>query len=147
MASGKPVRFRGRVCGVRYLADGVPETAHAASEVVMAAGAIGTCQIMMLSGSEAAAELKEAGVRPVHDLPGVGKDLQDHLNIPISFYTREPMGIGAWTPQMLEASLVEWRDRRTGIRTSPWVAAGGHVCNGEGVGLTNRRASPRLTLV
>ena len=124
---------RGRVCGVRYLADGVPETAHAASEVVMAAGAIGTCQIMMLSGIGAAAELKEAGVRPVHDLPGVGKDLQDHLNIPISFYTREPMGIGAWTPQMLKASLVEWRDRRTGIRTSPWVAAGGHVCSREGV--------------
>jgi choline dehydrogenase len=123
----------GRVTGVNYLVNGVPETAHASSEVVMAAGAIGTCQIMMLSGIGPASELEEAGVKPVHDLPGVGKDLQDHLNIPISFYTKEPMGIGAWTVETLDESFAEWRDHRTGIRTSPWVASGGHVCSREGV--------------
>jgi choline dehydrogenase len=123
----------GRVTGVKYLVNGVPEVAYASSEVVMAAGAIGTCQIMMLSGIGPAAELEEAGVKPVHDLPGVGKDLQDHLNIPISFYTKEPMGIGAWTAETIEESFAEWRDHRTGIRTSPWVASGGHVCSREGV--------------
>lgn len=123
----------GRVTGVKYLVNGVPEVAYASSEVVMAAGAIGTCQIMMLSGIGPAAELEEAGVKPVHDLPGVGKDLQDHLNIPISFYTKEDMGIGAWTAETIEQSFAEWRDHRTGIRTSPWVASGGHVCSREGV--------------
>ncbi|HEY0123624.1 MAG TPA: GMC family oxidoreductase N-terminal domain-containing protein [Rhizobium sp.] len=124
---------KGRVVGVNYLVNGIPETSYAASEVVMAAGAIGTCQIMMLSGIGPAKELETAGVTPVHDLPGVGKDLQDHLNIPISFYTREPMGIGAWTPEILDDSFVEWRDHRSGIRTSPWVAAGAHVRSREGI--------------
>lgn len=121
------------VTGVRYLASGVAHTAYADSEVVMAAGAIGTCQILMLSGIGSADELREAGVQPRHDLPGVGKDLQDHINIPITVYTRKPMGIGAWTEEILADSLAQWRDHRTGIRTSPWVAAGAHVCSEPGI--------------
>ncbi|MDH6266153.1 choline dehydrogenase [Rhizobium sp. SG_E_25_P2] len=124
---------QGRVTGVKYLVNGVPESAYASSEVVMAAGAIGSCQIMMLSGIGPAAELEEAGVKPVHDLPGVGKDLQDHLNIPISFYAKERMGIGAWTAETIEDSFAEWRDFKTGVRTSPWVASSGHVCSRDGV--------------
>ena len=49
------------------------------------------------------------------------------MNIPITFYTREKIGVGAWTPESLEASLAEWKDSRTGPRSSPWVAAGAHV--------------------
>lgn len=124
---------KGRVTGVRYLVDGVPEVAQAESEVVMAAGAIGTCQILMLSGIGPADELQAANVKPVHDLPGVGKDVQDHLNIPISFYTKKPMGIGAWTEETLAESFAEWRDSRTGVRTSPWVAASAHVRSRPGV--------------
>ncbi len=63
----------------------------------------------------------------MHDLPGVGKDLQDHINIPITFYTREKIGVGAWTEESLAASLGEWQASRSGPRTSPWVAAGAHV--------------------
>ncbi|MBL0374302.1 GMC family oxidoreductase N-terminal domain-containing protein [Rhizobium sp. KVB221] len=123
----------GRVKGVNYLVNGVAETVHADSEVVMTGGAIGTAQIMMLSGIGPADELAAVGIKPVHDLPGVGKDLQDHLNIPITFYTKEPMGIGAWTDDTIAASFEEWRDHRTGVRTSPWVASGGHVCSREGI--------------
>jgi choline dehydrogenase len=118
---------------VKYLVDGVPETAYAESEVVLSSGAIGSCQLLMLSGIGPAAELEEVGVKVAHDLPGVGKDLQDHLNIPISFYTNEEFGIGAWTDEVLSSSFAEWRDKRTGIRTSPWVASGGHVCSRPGV--------------
>jgi choline dehydrogenase len=122
-----------RVKGVKYLVDGVPETAYADSEVVLTSGAIGSCQLLMLSGVGPAAELEEVGVKVSHDLPGVGKDLQDHLNIPISFYTKEELGIGAWTDQIINDSFTEWQDKRTGIRTSPWVASGGHVCSRPGV--------------
>jgi choline dehydrogenase len=121
------------VKGVRYLVDGMLETAYADSEVVMAAGAIGTAQILLLSGIGPADELKAVGVTPLHHLAGVGKDLQDHLNIPISFYTKEPMGIGSWTDELVESSFAEWNDKRTGIRTSPWVASGGHVCSRPGI--------------
>lgn len=117
----------GRVTGVNYLVNGVAHTAHAGSEVVMAAGAIGSCQTLLLSGIGPAAELEAVGVKPVHDLPGVGKHLQDHLNVAFTAYTKEPMGIGAWTDEIIADSFTEWQEHRTGIRTSPWVASGGHV--------------------
>jgi choline dehydrogenase len=118
---------RGRAIGVDYLEDGQPKSAFAASEVVLASGAIGSGQQLLLSGVGPADELKAVGVNVTHDLPGVGKDLQDHINIPITFYTREKIGVGAWTDESLAASLEEWQTRRSGPRTSPWVAAGAHV--------------------
>lgn len=121
------------VRGVTYLLDGVTYTAYADCEVILTSGTIGSCQLLMLSGIGPAGELEEVGVRPIHDLPGVGKNLQDHLNIPISFYSKDKLGIGAWTDEVLESSFMEWKVNRTGIRTTPWVAAGGHVCSRAGV--------------
>lgn len=118
---------RGRVTGIRYLVNGVPETAMAASEVVLSSGSIGSCQLMLLSGIGPADELTQVGVAPVHDLPGVGKSLQDHINIPITFYSHNPIGVGAWTAETLERDFREWEATRSGPRSSPWVAAGGFV--------------------
>ena len=50
-------------------------------EVILATGAIGTPQILQLSGIGPAASLREHGIEPVHELPGVGENLQDHLQI------------------------------------------------------------------
>jgi choline dehydrogenase len=118
---------RSRAVGVEYLENGQPKSAFAASEVVLASGAIGSAQQLLLSGVGPADELKAVGVDVVHDLPGVGRDLQDHINIPITFYTKEKIGVGAWTEQSLAASLAEWETSRSGPRSSPWVAAGAHV--------------------
>jgi choline dehydrogenase len=73
----------GRVTGVELLpvAGGAPVTVHAAREVVMAAGAVGTPQILQLSGIGAAGHLAPLGIRVQHELPGVGENLQDHLQI------------------------------------------------------------------
>ena len=62
-------------------ADGARRTAVAAREVVMAAGAIGTPQILQLSGIGAAPLLQQLGIAVQHELPGVGENLQDHLQI------------------------------------------------------------------
>ncbi|WP_338689054.1 MULTISPECIES: GMC family oxidoreductase [unclassified Bradyrhizobium] len=118
---------RGRATGVEYLENGQLKTANASGDIVMSSGAIGSAQQLLLSGIGPADELRAAGVTPVHDLPGVGKDLQDHINIPITFYTKEKIGVGAWTDESLEASLQEWQESRSGPRSSPWVAAGAHV--------------------
>ena len=56
-------------------------TAHAAQSVVLAAGAIGSPQILQLSGMGPGALLQRHGISPVVDLPGVGENLQDHLQI------------------------------------------------------------------
>ncbi|MCA6218493.1 GMC family oxidoreductase N-terminal domain-containing protein [Ideonella sp. B7] len=72
-----------RVTGVEVLphGGGVPLVARARQEVVMAAGAVGTPTILQRSGIGAGAFLHGLGIAPVHELPGVGAKLQDHLQI------------------------------------------------------------------
>ena len=71
-----------KVCtGVRIFKGSETITAYAAQEVVLCAGAIGSPQILQLSGIGAAQELQAHGIESQVDLPGVGKNLQDHLQI------------------------------------------------------------------
>jgi choline dehydrogenase len=74
---------KGRAVGVEYVRRGRRHTARAAQEVLLAGGAINSPQLLLLSGVGLAEELRTLGVRVAHDLPGVGKNLQDHLNVNI----------------------------------------------------------------
>ncbi len=76
--------------GVRYFAGGRSVEVHARREVILSAGAIGSPQILMLSGVGPGAELKEFGIPVIHDLPGVGGNLQDHLQIRAVYKCTEP---------------------------------------------------------
>jgi len=58
-------------------------------------------------------------------LPGVGRNLQDHINIPITFAAGERVGIGGMTAEEINAALRAWDATRTGPMTSNWAAAGG----------------------
>lgn len=118
---------RGRAVGVEYLRNGQPEQVRTDGEVILSAGAIGTPQIMMLSGLGPADELKAVGVEPLANIPEVGKNLQDHINVAFSYYTREHTGIGAWDDAFIAESFKEWEESGTGPRSVPWVAAGAHV--------------------
>ncbi|MGB3980395.1 GMC family oxidoreductase, partial [Planktomarina temperata] len=69
----------GEAKGVVANIKGQSQTIRARREVILSAGAIGSPQILMLSGIGAAQELKAKGIDPICDLPGVGKNLQDHL--------------------------------------------------------------------
>ncbi len=72
--------FNGTRCtGVEYAQDGKITQELAAREVIVCAGAIASPKLLMLSGIGAADELKAHGITPIADLPGVGKNLQDHL--------------------------------------------------------------------
>ncbi|MFD8820632.1 GMC family oxidoreductase, partial [Streptomyces sp. NPDC059627] len=68
----------GRCTGVEYTDGDRPVSVGCGREVVLCAGAIGSPQLLMLSGIGPQAHLREAGVTPVLDLPGVGANLQDH---------------------------------------------------------------------
>jgi len=70
-----------RAVGVVYRQDGVEKTARARGEVILSAGAIGSPQILMNSGVGPAAHLADHGVPLVLDKPGVGSNLQDHLQL------------------------------------------------------------------
>ncbi len=89
-----------RATGVSFVRDGHPGRAGVRGRVVLTAGAIGTPQILMLSGLGPGAQLQRLGL-PVHrDLPGVGANLQDHLQIRTAFRIT-----GARTLNDMSASL------------------------------------------
>ncbi|MER5793387.1 GMC family oxidoreductase N-terminal domain-containing protein [Streptomyces sp. NPDC001980] len=67
-----------RCTGVEYVADGGTVVAHCAGEVVLSAGAVGSPQVLMLSGIGPRDHLARVGIDPVVDLPGVGAGLWDH---------------------------------------------------------------------
>ncbi|WP_276199441.1 GMC family oxidoreductase N-terminal domain-containing protein [Chelatococcus sp. XZ-Ab1] len=71
----------GRATGVVFSRGGERFTMRARGEVVLAAGAIGTPQLLEVSGIGDAARLAGLGIDPVRDLPGVGENLQDHLQL------------------------------------------------------------------
>jgi choline dehydrogenase-like flavoprotein len=70
-----------RAAGVRFRQNGVSRTAHCRGEIIMAAGSIGSPQIMMLSGVGPAADLAALGIPIVLDKSGVGANLHDHLQL------------------------------------------------------------------
>ena len=70
-----------RAAGVRWRQDGVARSARCRGEVIMAAGSIGSPQILMLSGVGPAAQLAQFGIPVVLDKPGVGANLHDHLQL------------------------------------------------------------------
>lgn len=76
----------GPVCkGVQFTGGGTQWQAHATRETILAAGSVGSPQLLQLSGIGPAGMLHELGVQPVADLPGVGANLQDHLQLRMVF--------------------------------------------------------------
>jgi choline dehydrogenase len=69
-----------RAAGIEYLRDGTRESAHARGDVILAAGAFNSPQLMQLSGLGPAPHLQALGIPVVADMPGVGANLQDHYN-------------------------------------------------------------------
>jgi choline dehydrogenase len=84
--------FEGRrAVGVEYRKDGAIRVAHAAREVILAGGAFNSPQLMQLSGLGPADLLRGHGVDVVADMPGVGAELQDHLQVRIQYRCTEPI--------------------------------------------------------
>lgn len=81
----------GRATGLRYLdRDGTEHAVKVRGEVILSAGAIGSPQILMLSGIGDSATLAGHGIEPLVHLPGVGGNLQDHLQARLVFKCKEP---------------------------------------------------------
>ncbi|MES0880977.1 GMC family oxidoreductase [Roseibium sp. SCP14] len=79
-----------RATGVAYSRDGGEQTVKARREVIMSAGAVNTPQTLMLSGIGDGEKLRAKGVSPVHHLPAVGQNLQDHLGLDYLYRSKVP---------------------------------------------------------
>ena len=114
-ATGLVLRGK-RVVGVNYLQNGEKNTAMAGGEVILSAGAIQSPQLLQLSGIGPRALLEGLGVPVAHDLPGVGENLQDHLQIRLSFECTKPITTNDQLNTLFgQAKLgLEWLIHRSG---------------------------------
>ncbi|WP_286890064.1 choline dehydrogenase [Pseudoalteromonas sp. ESRF-bin5] len=80
-----------KATGIEYKVNGNVQTAHAAKEVVLSAGPIGSPHILQLSGIGDKDILEKAGVEVSHHLPGVGQNLQDHLEFYFQYKCKQPI--------------------------------------------------------
>lgn len=76
---------QGRAVGVEAIERGKKVIYRALREVIVSLGAFASPQLLLLSGIGPAEELAQLGIKPLHALPGVGKNLQDHINLPVRF--------------------------------------------------------------
>jgi choline dehydrogenase len=91
-ARAEQLVFDGATCtGIEYRTQDGPQTALAAREVVLAAGAIGTPQLLMLSGIGPGEHLRDLGIEIRAELPGVGGNLQDHTKSQVSYRAQHPV--------------------------------------------------------
>ena len=116
------VLFEGRrATGLQVLARQGRQTLKARREVVLSAGAYGSPTILMRSGLGPAARLQQHGIAPLHDLPGVGANLQDHATTVLIQRTPRSdatLGLSLRGSAALLAAIGEWRRRRSGWITS-----------------------------
>ena len=80
-----------KATGIEYKVNGDVKTAHAAKDVILSAGPIGSPHILQLSGIGDTQALEKAGVEVQHHLPGVGQNLQDHLEFYFQYKCKQPI--------------------------------------------------------
>jgi choline dehydrogenase len=117
-----------RAVGVEYARRGRGKRTARAGEVIVCGGAINSPQLLQLSGVGAAGELAQLGIDVVSDLPGVGENLQDHLEVYVQHGSKQPVTMAPYFA-MKRRPLVglEWLLRKSGPGATNHFEAGGFV--------------------
>lgn len=116
-----------RAAGVSYLLGQQRQQVQARREVILSGGSYGSPQLLMLSGIGRAADLQALDIPVVHDLPGVGQNLQDHITMHLIWRTHHSdltFGVSARGGWHLLRGIFEWRRQRTGPITSNVAESG-----------------------
>ena len=102
--------------GVEYSINGRKETLKASKEVIICAGSIGSPQLLQLSGIGPTKVLNEAGVDVLHELPGVGENLQDHLEVYFQYHCKKPITLNSKLNLLSKGLIgIEWILAKTGL--------------------------------
>jgi choline dehydrogenase len=143
-ATAKILLQNRRARGVVYYQGNQQHTVRARREVIVAAGAFGSPQLLMLSGIGPGEDLRQAGVPVVHDLPGVGQNLQDHIDYVQTWRVpsnTESFGLSVSGTLKVARAMRLWKNHRTGMITSAFATAGAFMRSSPSV------AVPDLQLV
>ena len=123
-----------RATGVAYLKGGVEHTAIAEREVIVAAGAINSPQLLKLSGVGRAAELVAHGIPVVADRAGVGENLQDHLEFYFQVASRKPVTLYSSMGYLARGMIgVRWMLGGGGLGASNHFETGGFIRSRAGI--------------
>jgi choline dehydrogenase len=133
------IRFDGRrAVGVDYQRGGRLRRSVDTGEVILCGGAINTPQLLQLSGVGNADELRRLGVDVVADLPGVGQNLQDHLEVYIQYSSKQPVSIAPGLRLRARPKIgYEWLVHRRGLGASNHFEGGGFVRSNDDVDYPN----------
>ena len=124
------ILFDGRnAVGVVYRRGGQEQRLFARRELVVACGAFGSPQLLMVSGVGPAQQLRGLGIEVLIDAPEVGENLHDHCNFVFNLRAKGPRLFGLTAPQLLRgpADLYEFLRHKSGLLTSNAAEAGGFI--------------------
>jgi choline dehydrogenase len=126
-----------RANGVRYRHRGRAQEARA-GEIILCGGAINSPQLLQLSGVGDPQVLQQAGVAVVHELPGVGENLQDHLEVYVQYESRQPVSV-APALKLRNRPMVgaRWLFLRSGPGATNHFEGGGFARSNEDVAYPN----------
>ncbi|XP_073430277.1 choline dehydrogenase, mitochondrial [Dendrobates tinctorius] len=129
------ILFKGlKATGVEYVQNGQKKQAFASKEVILSGGAINSPQLLMLSGIGNASDLRQLGIPVISHLPGVGQNLQDHLEVYLQQMCTKPITLyGAQKPLKMLQIGVEWMLKFTGYGATSHLESGGFIRSAPGV--------------
>jgi len=119
-----------RAVGVEYEQGGVRQTLRCSREVLLAAGALLSPQLLMLSGVGPGEHLRQQGIAVAHDLPGVGMHLHDHVDVVQVMDAPgvyDLFGLSIPGAGRLLRGVAEWRRARSGMLTTNFAESGGFI--------------------
>ncbi|WP_374999425.1 choline dehydrogenase [Aeromicrobium sp. CTD01-1L150] len=133
------VRMDGtRAVGVDYVRGGGSSESVGAGEVILCGGAFNSPQLLQLAGIGNPELLGHLGIRSVVDLPGVGENMQDHLEVYIQHECKQPVSIGPWFNYWKAPRIgAEWLFTRSGVGASNHFEAGGFIRSNDDVAYPN----------
>lgn len=125
---------QGRAVGVEVERGGSIELIRAGAEVILAASSLNSPKLLMLSGIGPAAELRAHGIEVVADRPGVGANLQDHLEIYLQYAARQPITLYKYWNLFGKALIgAQWLFTRKGLGASNQFESCGFIRSDKGV--------------
>ncbi len=123
-AQATKILFQGkRATGVTYRQGKTDKQVLAGKEVILCGGTFNSPQLLQLSGVGRPADITSHGIAMVHELPGVGQNLQDHLDVTLAYKTKDTdsFGIGIAGTIGLIKHILNWRKTGTGMMATPFA--------------------------
>ena len=117
-----------KATGVELMRGGKKELWHAAREVILSGGAINSPQLLQLSGIGDPADIQEVGLPLVHELKGVGKNMQDHIDMLVSAHLKDPISMLQYKrPDKGAFEMLKWVFKRPGVMSDCITPVGAFI--------------------